>query len=176
VSNADVKEVIKDRMGVNQIPTWQVWKSKELVDQYVVVTSIDTVPKALLQMVDQHLPNFTLVKEVANFDLDAVDIDSFGLISPTEFESTFWSLGYSRATIREAFSYLDFKAEGSLSRLKYEIFCTKLGMLKPGVFRESGMHLCTHQHARTQTDTDSRSRSCARSLSRSRACSQWAYH
>ena len=44
----DLKEVFEDRMGVNQIPTWQVWKSKELVDQYVVVTSIDTVPKVLV--------------------------------------------------------------------------------------------------------------------------------
>jgi len=47
VSNADVKEVIKDRMGVNHIPTCQVWNNKELVDQYVAGTSIDTVAKAL---------------------------------------------------------------------------------------------------------------------------------
>jgi len=180
VANAEVKEMIKDRMGVSQIPTWQVWKNKELADQYVAGKSIAAVPKALAQMVDQHLPRFSLVKELAELDFDAVDIDRSGSISLKEFESTFSMLGYSHSQIMEAFSYLDFKAMGCINREEFAMFCTQLGnnhensgaMNTEGTIPvrnpATGMcmhkrhsHFCVHSHIHTHTGP--RSRSCARS-------------
>jgi len=120
--------MIRDRMGVTQIPTFQVWKNNLLADQYVAGKSIAAVPKAVAQMVDKQLTcQFSLEDELAAMDFDAVDTDGSGTISQKEFEGTFSTLGYPRAKIEEAFKCLDQNGDGAVSRLEFENFCIELG-------------------------------------------------
>lgn len=52
VASAELKPMIKDRLDVKQIPTFQVWKNKKLVDEYVAGKSIPAIPKRVATMLD----------------------------------------------------------------------------------------------------------------------------
>eukprot|EP00277_Geminigera_cryophila_P010933 CAMPEP_0179454720 /NCGR_PEP_ID=MMETSP0799-20121207/38625_1 /TAXON_ID=46947 /ORGANISM="Geminigera cryophila, Strain CCMP2564" /LENGTH=114 /DNA_ID=CAMNT_0021252963 /DNA_START=82 /DNA_END=426 /DNA_ORIENTATION=- len=66
VEKKKAKTLIKERAGVNSIPTFQVWKLGTLRDQYVAGASIPAVPKALAEMIDRNLGcGFSLVDEVS---------------------------------------------------------------------------------------------------------------
>jgi len=66
VENKEARALIKERAGVNSIPTFQVWKEGQLRDQFVAGASIPAVPKALAEMIDKNLAcGFSLVDEVA---------------------------------------------------------------------------------------------------------------
>ena len=83
VESKEAKPFVKGRAGVKSIPTFQIWKNGDKIDQYVAGTSIPQVPRKLADMIDTNLEcGFSLVSEV-----DTGKPSSAGASDPTRAAS-----------------------------------------------------------------------------------------
>jgi len=124
--NIDVQGA-KERMRLKTIPSFQVFKSGDMVDQYAAGKSIPGVPKDLARLIDLHLADgFSLVESLASMDFADIDADGSGEISQDEFSQVFAQKGFSQEKIAQAFAQLDGNGDGNISRAEFEIFCAQV--------------------------------------------------
>ncbi len=103
VENKEVKKLIKERAGVNSIPTFQLWKSGKLEEQYVAGNSIPAVPKKLTELIDKHLScGFSLTEQVEITSLPAVGEGSSTKPAPPGDEAAAATAAAAAAAAAEA--------------------------------------------------------------------------
>jgi len=126
LENKALKSALLER-GVNQIPTFQVWKEGAKVEEYVAGKSIVAVPKKLAHIIDRHLESFSLLDELSGASFSDIDADGSGVISRGEFSLFFQSRGWPQERIDKTFEAMDYDSDGGISQTEFQSFCEQTG-------------------------------------------------
>ena len=59
-------------MCASSIPTFQLWRGGEKIEQYIAGKSVPAVPRELTALIDKHLPDFSLTQQVESTSVPAV--------------------------------------------------------------------------------------------------------